>query len=384
MELRKADILKKEVIGKSEKGNDIYHILTKGGFSIIAELTRGGQIIPLGMGSHPAFAMHRADQLQKIQWAEGLSKSDGANTDHLGNRIIESTPQKHYDLAKHYSMLAGNVVNKNNHMLDRKSDLEKHHQMLFYTDRALAHYKASGMSDESASNEHKKNIKLGFTLKDQTCPHDDMALVMGWQRKNGKLFPHGIDGLDKAEKLEKPYRSEAQRKWAHTEAGIKALGGEKAVEHWDKESKGKDLPEELDKGLKGDWQKEGMKFDHNFSSDKKELIVHAFDNNGKEAGRYHFSVPYEGHWKMHVEEAHTHPDHRRKGLATAAYQIAEKVMNGKITPTGNQQTESAKALWSQPNRLFGKSEETKNQCDVLGDSKDSLKQKKSNTSDDYF
>jgi hypothetical protein len=49
------------------------------------------------------------------------------------------------------------------------------------------------------------------------------------------------------EPLKKPYVSEAQRRWAHTAAGKKALGGEKAVEHWDKESKGKNLPEKVSK-----------------------------------------------------------------------------------------------------------------------------------------
>lgn len=31
-----------------------------------------------------------------------------------------------------------------------------------------------------------------------------------------------------------PFRSEAQRKWAYTPAGTKALGGKKAVEEWEK------------------------------------------------------------------------------------------------------------------------------------------------------
>lgn len=50
-----------------------------------------------------------------------------------------------------------------------------------------------------------------------------------------------------AELLQKPYVSEAQRRWAHTPAGMKALGGKKVVEHWDKESKGKKLPERATK-----------------------------------------------------------------------------------------------------------------------------------------
>ena len=49
------------------------------------------------------------------------------------------------------------------------------------------------------------------------------------------------------EKLEKPYRSEAQRRWAHTESGKKALGGEAGVHEWDESSKGKKLPEKVGK-----------------------------------------------------------------------------------------------------------------------------------------
>jgi 8-oxo-dGTP pyrophosphatase MutT (NUDIX family)/GNAT superfamily N-acetyltransferase len=45
------------------------------------------------------------------------------------------------------------------------------------------------------------------------------------------------------EPLMKPYESESQRRWAHTEAGKEALGGEKVVEHWDEATRGKKLPE---------------------------------------------------------------------------------------------------------------------------------------------
>ena len=44
-----------------------------------------------------------------------------------------------------------------------------------------------------------------------------------------------------------PYVSEAQRRWAHTKAGTKALGGKKAVEEWDKATKGKKLPKKVKK-----------------------------------------------------------------------------------------------------------------------------------------
>lgn len=39
-----------------------------------------------------------------------------------------------------------------------------------------------------------------------------------------------------------PYKSDAQRKWAHTPKGRKALGGSAQVAEWDQKSKGKALP----------------------------------------------------------------------------------------------------------------------------------------------
>ena len=39
-----------------------------------------------------------------------------------------------------------------------------------------------------------------------------------------------------------PYRSEAQRRWAHTKAGTEALGGPGKVSEWDKASENLKLP----------------------------------------------------------------------------------------------------------------------------------------------
>jgi hypothetical protein len=43
-----------------------------------------------------------------------------------------------------------------------------------------------------------------------------------------------------------PYKSDQQRKWAHTEDGEKSLG-KKRVKKYDKESKGKKLPKRAKK-----------------------------------------------------------------------------------------------------------------------------------------
>ena len=45
-----------------------------------------------------------------------------------------------------------------------------------------------------------------------------------------------------------PFKSEAQRRWAYTPAGTKALGGKKAVKEWDDATKGKKLPKRVKKG----------------------------------------------------------------------------------------------------------------------------------------
>lgn len=39
-----------------------------------------------------------------------------------------------------------------------------------------------------------------------------------------------------------PFKSEAQRKWAYTKEGTKALGGKKAVEEWERATGNKQLP----------------------------------------------------------------------------------------------------------------------------------------------
>jgi len=48
-----------------------------------------------------------------------------------------------------------------------------------------------------------------------------------------------------------PYQSDAQRRWAHTPSGTKALGGKGKVKEWDQASKGKKLPERKQKSKLG-------------------------------------------------------------------------------------------------------------------------------------
>jgi len=50
--------------------------------------------------------------------------------------------------------------------------------------------------------------------------------------------------------IDMPYKSKAQERWAHTPTGKKALGGAANVKEWDRESKGKKLPERVTKKKK--------------------------------------------------------------------------------------------------------------------------------------
>jgi hypothetical protein len=44
-----------------------------------------------------------------------------------------------------------------------------------------------------------------------------------------------------------PWKSKAQARWGHSEAGKKALGGEAGVKEWDSATHGKKLPEKINK-----------------------------------------------------------------------------------------------------------------------------------------
>ena len=45
-----------------------------------------------------------------------------------------------------------------------------------------------------------------------------------------------------------PFKSQAQRAWAHTPEGTKALGGKKAVQEWERATGDKKLPKKVKKG----------------------------------------------------------------------------------------------------------------------------------------
>ena len=173
----------------------------------------------------------------------------------------------------------------------------------------------------------------------------------------------------------------------------------------------KDL-QDLEKGARGDWQKEGYKITHKeypergytsiVARDKNNTIVGNLATSYIDPNKSHMpvysldegpsqipiaSVPPEHRGKMFPQHLEVLPAHQRKGLANAMYQYSEK-LTGKTMAPGNIfgnvgissknttmanafrqanvevpslrmkyiQTPDSKALWAQPNRPFGKAE----------------------------
>jgi predicted GNAT family acetyltransferase len=113
--------------------------------------------------------------------------------------------------------------------------------------------------------------------------------------------------------------------------------------------------EELEKGQKGDWKKEGYSLHHEHLNDKS-MRVYALPPGQEKfipgkgfAGVAHLKIDRKN---KTLEPLHTQVDekHQRKGIASALYQHAEKVSKDwkegqhKVIP-GRHQSEDAKKLW---------------------------------------
>lgn len=129
----------------------------------------------------------------------------------------------------------------------------------------------------------------------------------------------------------------------------------------------------LDKGAKGDWQKEGYKiknlpykdFIKKFPkySESNSLMPHHIVSNADEIHYAlspdkkiigHLAVKEHGPYLLPVD-SFVKEEHRRKGIANELYSTAELYHGLSLEPS-DEQSSSAIALWSQTNRPFGKSE----------------------------
>lgn len=184
------DIANKEEIGTDGRGNKIWHVLTKGGLSIIGKMKPSGQLDPIATGSHPAIARHSAQNLDKsIQYSEHLYKAEGA-TDQHGITIQRFSPEAAHQLAVWHSKMAGK------HSSDPQNPQQGFDQKmkyLYHTDAAIKNYQASGANHNMAKKLHEHNSNLHHELSDLNPPHDQMALEQAYQRTHGKPYPKGID-----------------------------------------------------------------------------------------------------------------------------------------------------------------------------------------------
>lgn len=109
--------------------------------------------------------------------------------------------------------------------------------------------------------------------------------------------------------------------------------------------------EELDKGAKGDWQKEGYKIKEGKSSDF--YVIEAHHPEHGIIGKAHFKANPSG-TKLIPHHVFVKPEHQRKGIGSAMYQHAEKLFETPIVDKASHQTSAAKYFWAQKNRPFGK------------------------------
>lgn len=198
MKLTEQDIAKSEIFGQTNDG-PIFHILTKGGLSILALKKSNGELEVLSSASLPAIARVRAENVRKdIQWDKNLFKSENVNnTSAPSSDINVSTSENHYNVGKLYSMRAGQLLASP----EPEGFNEKHHRnmmILFNTDNALKQYELAGMTENESNVEHKKNVAQ-FKDHDMHLAslkgYDDKTharLVSDYQKKNG---PKRLVGL---------------------------------------------------------------------------------------------------------------------------------------------------------------------------------------------
>lgn len=114
-------------------------------------------------------------------------------------------------------------------------------------------------------------------------------------------------------------------------------------------------------GKNGDWKKEGYKIGHKIDGDTITVSAH---KDGKQVGELYAGKSTAHRGKLKALNLTVDSKHRRKGLATSMYNLAEKQMGQSFVE--GVQSANAKKLWSQPNRPFGKSETSLEKMMMIG------------------
>lgn len=104
--------------------------------------------------------------------------------------------------------------------------------------------------------------------------------------------------------------------------------------------------DKLEKGIKGDWSKEGYNISHKEHGNA--INVSAHNKDGKEVGSVRVD-PHEDDYHSIGSNLSVHKDHQRKGIATAMYQHARKITGKPFHPTeggDSGRTPDGKKFWA--------------------------------------
>ena len=234
--------------------------------------------------------------------------------------------------------------------------------------------KKSEELEKGLNGDYKKEGYTFYHMPDKKDP--DRFVVYATHPEDGDVGYARIQKEERRDRI-KPYDLDHDAAiWVHKDHRRKGLGSamyeyaeqltglrihpspqqsEAADSMWSNEARpfGKSQ-DDLEKGLNGDWEKEGYSLNYKMDGNKTSSLhtVIAKDKEGNVVGAYKIGAPMAG--GLVVFDSKTHPDHTRKGLASSAYALVEQKTGKKLKPLESEQSEDAKALWNQPNRPFGK------------------------------
>lgn len=201
--------------------------------------------------------------------------------------------------------------------------------------------------------------KSGGIYKPHQITEEKLASVLNFMnsKTDRRAFHNSLN------QLEDPAH-EPQQFDQHMHRAYKAMlaAGGAADETWATHQK-MFKSEDLEKGLLGDWQSEGytirhnghMGLDVNDRKSKASSEITAHDSAGNQVGWLALGTDGDPKYYPMYGNVKIDPAHRRKGLASAMYAMAEKI-HGKTIEPEHEHTSFAEAMWRQPNRGFGPAE----------------------------
>lgn len=180
-EIDKSEILKNEEVGHSKDGTSIFHILLKGGLSILALKKRDGSLQTLSTGSLFKLAKVSADNLMSdIRWHDFLYKSaDGDITMlHQFNEFAKNlSPLDFYKSGSYHAKQAGRIESNRSESVAKAEDGKKLEtnfsdvvSILSHANTSKRHFEYSGLSKEAAAKEFVKYLSQHSDLKKNEAP----------------------------------------------------------------------------------------------------------------------------------------------------------------------------------------------------------------------